>query len=169
MKPYTMILVLFLLSVAFSASAQEFNDDPLEHLVGNWDVTGIVHGEQSKQVIEAQWVLNHQFLRVNEKSIENVSGKAFPFEAIYYFGYDHAANHYVIHLLTVWGADLDVLGIGERRDNELTVSFPFSQGAITNRFTWRNDSKSWRIVIQESKGQRPPYVDLEATIPKAAH
>jgi hypothetical protein len=71
---------MLLLLLANSAIAQKksvvFHDDLLDRLVGQWNVTGIVHGELSKQKPEAEWVLNHQFLRVIEKSLGNVGGES---------------------------------------------------------------------------------------------
>jgi hypothetical protein len=81
-------LLFFILLAPAAASAQEhspfFRDDLLEHLVGKWNAAGIVHGTPSRQTLEAEWVLNHQFLRVTQKSVENVTGQGFPFEGVFY-------------------------------------------------------------------------------------
>jgi hypothetical protein len=55
-----------------------FQDDLLDRLVGKWNATGAVHGTPSKQTFEVDWALNHQFLRIHEKSEENVRGANVP-------------------------------------------------------------------------------------------
>jgi len=37
-----------------------FQDKLLEELVGNWNVTGRIAGQQFEQYCDADWVLNHQ-------------------------------------------------------------------------------------------------------------
>jgi len=41
-----------------------FQDRLLERLVGKWNVTGKAAGQKIEQYCEADWVLNHQFLRL---------------------------------------------------------------------------------------------------------
>ena len=161
----SLLLLLFLAPGAVAAQDQSarFRDDLLDHLVGEWDATGLVHGAPSKQTFKAEWVLNHQFLRVTEKSTENVAGETFPFEGVFYFGYDNTGKHYVVHLMSVWGGDSDSLGVGERKGNELKIAFSNGNDSVVNRFIWQPDTKKWRIVVQDGRSEKPPYVDLEAT------
>jgi hypothetical protein len=42
---------------------------------------------------------------------------------VFYFGYDNTGKHYSVHLMTVWGADSDSLGVGERKGNEVKIVF----------------------------------------------
>ena len=165
-----LILLLFLTPGAVPAQDQSppFRDDLLDHLVGEWDASGLVHGTPSKQTFKAEWVLNHQFLRVMEKSTEKVAGQSFPFEGVFFFGYDNTGKHYVVHLMTVWGGDSDSLGVGERKGNELKIAFSYGNDSVVNRFIWQPDTKRWRIVVQDGKSERPPYVDLEATSVRAS-
>ena len=159
-------LLFALLAVCDGAIAQEqrtFHDDLLNHLVGKWNVTGTVHGNASRQIIEANWVLNHQFLRVTERTIENVEGETYPYEGVYYVGYDKTGNRYVVHLMSVWGADADALGIGRRIDNTIRVVFPYNYGSIANDFIWQPESLQWRILIKGEKSNEQPYVDLVLT------
>jgi hypothetical protein len=101
-------LILPILLIASLAAAQggdslSFHDDLLDHLTGKWAVAGTVHGKPSKQTLEAEWVLNHQFLRVYEKSVENVAAMKVPYEGVFFIGYDDSSNRYVAHLMNVFG------------------------------------------------------------------
>src|SRR5215831_5632052 len=99
-SPLIVILMLVTATIAAPQSQRvdgpkaTFHDDVLDRLVGKWDVTGIVHGSPSTQTIDAEWVLNHQFLRVYEKSLENVAGTNVPYEGLYFVGYDHTDKRY---------------------------------------------------------------------------
>ena len=170
MRAHLSLILLLLAPGAVSAQDKSalFRDDLLDHLVGEWDATGLVHGAPSNQTFKAEWVLNHQFLRVTEKSTENVAGQNFPFEGVFYFGYDNTGKHYVVHLMTVWGGDSDSLGAGERKGNELKIAFSYGSDSVVNRFIWQPDTKRWHIVVQDGKSERPPYVDLEAKSVRAS-
>src|SRR5688572_31540269 len=63
-------------------------DDLLDHFVGKWNVGGSTHETPTTQTFEVDWVLNHQFLRIYQKSSENARGGSVPFEAILMVGYD---------------------------------------------------------------------------------
>src|SRR5882724_6505554 len=82
---------------------QRFHDDLLDHLVGRWNVTGVVYGTQAKLIFQAEWILNHQFLRVYEKSEGNIPGTNFPFETFLFIGYDNYTKRYIPQLVSMWG------------------------------------------------------------------
>jgi hypothetical protein len=75
-----------------------FQDRLLEELVGKWQVHGKIAGQQIEQYCEADWILNHQFLRVhftdsaagNRKS-KDVSSHA-EYEAMVFIGYDNMSE-----------------------------------------------------------------------------
>ncbi len=44
-----------------------FQDPLVDKMVGNWKVGGTIRSRRIEQSVEAQWVLNHQFLQIHEK------------------------------------------------------------------------------------------------------
>jgi hypothetical protein len=173
--PFRRMLALALL-IGFCAIAQDarsvddpdpvFHDDLLDHLVGRWVIAGTVHGQSTQQALEAEWVLNHQFLRIHEKSVENVAGTNAPFEALYFIGYDIPKKRYVAHLIDVFGGEeSEVLGYGERRGNVITLVFEYPDARIANQFTWLPTSKTWKIVNgpEDTSGESKPFMELTAT------
>ena len=48
-------------------------------------------------------MLNHQFLRIHQKSVENVAGTNVPFEALLFVGYDKTNKRYVPHSMSMFG------------------------------------------------------------------
>ena len=140
-----------------------FHDDLLDRLIGRWNVVGTVHGAPSKQTLRAEWVLSHQFLRVYEKSVENVAGTNVPYEGVFYFGFDDIGKRYVVHLMNVFGGrDSEGLGYGQRSGDEVRLVFQNLDASIASRFIWQPGSSSWRIV-STAKGEGTPIIDLEAT------
>src|SRR5262245_43462185 len=112
--------------------------------------------------MEAEWVLNHQFLRIQERSVENVQGTNSPFEAVFFIGFDDINKRYVAHLMTVFGGQMEGLGYGEREENDLTFVFEDSHALISERFSWDPESKTWHIVswIEKDGKREQPHIDL---------
>jgi hypothetical protein len=174
-KMKSCLLLMLVLLIATLAVPQDrpaerpdftFHDDLLDHLVGRWDITGIVHGNPSKQTLEAEWVLNHQFLRIYEKSVENVAGTNVPYEGVFFIGYDATSKRYVAHLMNVFGGrDSEGFGLGERSGEEIKFVFKNLDAAVANRFIWEAESKTWHIVgwLENGTGEPRTIMDLRAT------
>ena len=68
------ILCLFFMSGLFAQKTEDitdrrFHDDLLNQLVGTWNVSGVVHGLRlEKMELNAEWVMNHQYLRIMKKA-----------------------------------------------------------------------------------------------------
>jgi hypothetical protein len=143
-----------------------FQDDLLDHLTGKWNVSGIVHGNRSRQTIEAKWVLHHQFLRIEQRSIGNVANTEVPYEGVFYIGYDDAKKLYIAHLMNVFGGqESEVLGHGKRTGDEITFEFAEPEDTVVQRFRWVSESKTWQIVswLKAPGGAGDPFLDLKAT------
>jgi hypothetical protein len=159
-----------LLLVASIAVAQQpipsLSDDLLDRLVGRWEMTGTVHGRPSKQTFEAAWVLNHQFLRIHEKSVENVAGTTVPFEAFLFIGYDKSSKRYVLHSMNVFGAGrAGELVYGDRTGNELTFTESQDGKHGRARFIWQPETATWHYLggVDGTDGQWTATVDLKST------
>jgi dipeptidyl aminopeptidase/acylaminoacyl peptidase len=160
-----------------SASLQ---DDLLDLLVGKWDVRGTTHNTPTTQTLEVDWVLNHQFLRIYQKSSENVFGGSVPYEAILMVGYDPTSKNYVLHLMNIRGGGFARgIAVGRRTGNEISFVYydivpPGVNSAAPTlatedsrpgvRFTWEPDSKSWHLVFgtQTAKGGWQTVTDVRA-------
>lgn len=163
----TLIFVLLFASVAFPQNVRQmptFQDDLLDPLVGKWDATGTVHGRPSRQTFEAEWVLNHQFLRIHEKSVENVAGTNVPFEALLFIGYDKTSKRYVLHSMNVFGGGrAGEFVYGQRSGNEIKFEANFAGRQGYARFIWQPESKTWHYVngVENAKGESGVTVDLK--------
>lgn len=154
--------VAFVLFLTLSLGGQRLNnttlqDDLLDRFVGHWDLTGTLNGNPTKQSMDSEWVLNHQFLCISQK--ESANGRR-PFEALFYIGYDNAQSQYVVHLLTVFGGSNSPDGTGTKKGNELRFSFKRPTGEIAYRFIAGPDPRTWRILATNAG---KPFLDLTAT------
>jgi hypothetical protein len=52
-----------------------FHDGLLDHLEGHWKITGIIVGQKREMDLTAEWVLNHQFLFLDEKDATVIAGR----------------------------------------------------------------------------------------------
>src|SRR5215831_903479 len=98
--------ILVFVSVSWASSgAQEALDGPnhvfqdalLENLSGQWQMTGKIQGRDVTHTIAADWVLNHQFLRIHEKDTATTKEGLAGYEAVVMVGYDNASERYVAH------------------------------------------------------------------------
>src|SRR5262245_27376066 len=72
-------------------------DDPwLSRLVGHWVLEGRIAGKDTTHDVDAEWVLNHLYVRLHEVSREkDAKGKA-AYEAIVYVTRYAAADEYAV-------------------------------------------------------------------------
>jgi hypothetical protein len=82
----------------------EWQDSLVDHLAGIWKVEGQVMGREAHHEVHAEWVLNHQFLRLHEKTTADAPKSEHPYEAFWFFSYDQVSERYVLHLMDIFGA-----------------------------------------------------------------
>jgi len=113
MKIQSLLLSLLLLCVGGSALAQvppPWQDPLVDYMVGTWKVEGQVLGHPAHHEVQAEWVLNHQFLRIHETTTATAPKTEHPYEAIWFLGYDSISEKYVLHLMDVFGARYSAWG-----------------------------------------------------------
>ena len=130
----------------------------LDKLVGKWRVKGRIAGQSIQHACDADWVLNHQFLRahfIDIHAIENRKAKAkeqqAEYEAEVFIGYDNMSERYVAHWLDTFGGRFsESLGYGRREGaNAVRFVFEYPDGPLHNTFSWKADSKTWSILIKQ--------------------
>ncbi len=134
-------------------------DALLDQLVGHWQVTGTIAGRPADQTCDAEWILNHQFLRLRFLGAEPAAppgGKArLRYEALVFGGFSRMLEHFVMHWLDVYGGHFSqTLGFGERVDDGRAIRFVFKgDGLLHNTLTWDRASKKWSMVIRQKDSQ----------------
>jgi hypothetical protein len=174
LKTVILITVFVLLApCSFAQTAGDttrgFHDDLLDHMVGKWNVSANVYGQKFTLDREAEWVMDHQYLRIYEKSREIIPWLKVPFERTIFIGYNHRSKRYVVYELTVHGGDVphepEGFYYGDRTGNELKMSLTKGSEVVAyQRFIWEPASGSWRFQgtrLIDGKEQEP-NVDQKA-------
>ena len=127
MKTSALLVVLLLALISVPSIAQapaEWRDNLADHITGTWKVEGQVLGREAHHEVNAEWVLNHQFLLIHEKTAATAPASENRYEAIWFLGYDAVSERYVLHLLDVFGGRYsETLGYGARNGNEIRFVF----------------------------------------------
>jgi hypothetical protein len=141
-----------------------FHDDLLDHFVGKWDVSATVHGEKFTLDREAEWVMGHQYLRIHEKSREDIPWLKVPFERTLFIGYNHRYKRYVVYELSVHGSDSEGFSYAVRSGNELKFEYKIDADVIANVFTWEPASGSWNFQVRPviAGKEQKPFTDQKA-------
>jgi hypothetical protein len=162
-----MITMLALASgSAIAQTPNEWNDELVEHLAGIWKLEGTITSHPVHHEIRARWVLNHQFLIIEERTAANAPEAEHRYQATWFLGYDSASERYVMHLLDVFGARYsETLGYGTRDGNSLRFVFEYPDGPFHTTFRWQPQSDSWRWQMEQKDkaGKWSPFADLTLT------
>jgi len=141
----------------------EWQDDLVDHMTGTWKMTGTVMGAEAHHTVTAEWVLNHQFLRIHEKTSDGAPESERRYEAIWFVGYDATSEKYVIHLLDIFGARYsETLGYGVRDGNAIRLVFEYPDGPFHTTYRWSAQDDSWQWLLeQKDKGKWSTFADLK--------
>jgi Protein of unknown function (DUF1579) len=142
-----------------------FRDELLDKMVGTWKLTGKVAGQTADHIVEAAWVLNHQFLRIHEKAVAR-SSDGMQYEAMVFVGYDNASERYVAHWIDVFGARAsETLGYGSRTGDAIRFVFEYADGPFHTTFRWNAGAKTWQWLMKgkDKSGQWVEFGDMTLT------
>jgi len=124
------------------------------------------HGHDAHHTVEAEWVLNHQFLEIHEKTDTAAPGSERRYAANWYLGFDPVSERYVLHLLDVFGGRFsEVLGYGVRDGNSIRIVFEHPDGPFHITFRWSQEKDTWQWVMEQKdkKGEWAKFADLTLT------
>ncbi len=141
MKTPSCVAALCML-VALPVTAQEpgFQDDLLDRLAGNWLMQGTIAGDEVNHDVVAEWVLDHNYLRLREVAREQDERGKPAYEAIIFIGWDEPSSRYVcLWLDSTGGSGLtgEGLGYAEPDGDELAWVFDTPTTLIHNTFSVR--------------------------------
>jgi hypothetical protein len=143
-----------------------FHDPLLDNLTGHWVLTGTIMGKPAVHNIDAEWILNHQFLQIHEVGATNAATGRPDYEALPVIGYDHTSERYVAHWIDVFGGRFsETLGYGHRDGNEIHFVFEYPDGPFHTEFTWDTALKQWRwhMSQKDASGKWTTFADVTLT------
>jgi hypothetical protein len=123
-----------------------FKDELLDNLVGDWKIARRFKTRTAESTAKAEWILNHQFLLIKMRDVNNPP----QYEANIYVGYDNASDRYVAHWIDVFGGRFsETLGYGARSGNSIRFVFEYPDGPFLNTFTWLPEKRAWTFLMQQ--------------------
>ncbi len=163
----SMLLILTLAPLSTLAQAPpEWKDELVDHMTGNWALAGQVMGREAHHDVQAEWVLNHQFLRLHEKTAAGAPATERRYEAIWLLGYDSVSERYVLHLLDVFGGRYsETLGYGTRDGNSLRFVFEYPDGPFHTTYRWSPETGAWQWLLEQKDkdGKWTKFADFKLT------
>ncbi len=135
-------------------------------MAGVWKMEGQVMGRQAHHDIQAEWVLNHQFLRIHETTAADAPPAEHRYEATWFLGYDPVSERYVLHLMDVFGGRYsETIGYGVRDGNAIRFVFEYPDGPFHTTYRWiaEKDSWEWEMKQKDKDGKWGSFADLKLT------
>jgi hypothetical protein len=164
---WVFVMLAMLIGVAGRVRAQrpaEWHDELVDHLSGNWKMGGQVMGQEAHHEVQAEWVLNHQFLRIHEQTAADAPSDESKYEAIWFLGWDPVSERYVMHLVDVFGGRFsETLGYGQRAGNVIRFVFEYPDGPFHTTMRWSAEKETWEWLMEQKdkNGKWSSFADLK--------
>jgi hypothetical protein len=141
------------LSLPIGANAEPSNgwsDELLDHMIGKSTLEGRINGRTAHHVVQAEWVLNHQFVQIHEETSASAPASERRYEAIWLLGYDAISERYVLHLVNIFGGRFsETIGYGTRDGDEIQFLFEYSDGPFRTTMKWSAAPGSWQWLMKQ--------------------
>jgi hypothetical protein len=159
------LILLFLaaLPLARAQAPTPWQDDLVDHLAGSWKLTGTISRQAAHHDVRAAWVLNHQFLRIEERTAADAPADEHRYDAVWFLGFDPVDSTYVLHLMDIFGGRFsETIGRGKRAHDALEFEFAYPDGLFRSTYAWDPQTRAWhwRMEQQDGKGDWSPFADL---------
>ena len=142
-----------------NCNEDHFSDPLLEKIIGKWNASGKVGTDKVFYNISAEWVLKHQFVRLELTD----TSKEISYTADVYIGYDCMKNSYVAHWLDNFGGRMsETMGFGTRVSDSIQFIFNYPEGELMNTFVYDRSIKQWRFntAMKNQEGKWIPFGNL---------
>jgi hypothetical protein len=161
-----LLIAGFLAAQTITAQTTEWRDPLVDNMAGTWKVEGQVMGHEAHHEVRAEWVLNHQFLRLHERTAAGAPTGEHAYEALWFLGYDPISERYVLHLMDVFGGRFsETLGYGIREGNQIRFIFEYPDGPFHTTYQWNPEKGTWQWLMEQKNkdGKWVPFADLRLT------
>ncbi|HZS45379.1 MAG TPA: hypothetical protein VFC63_09780 [Blastocatellia bacterium] len=162
------LVTLFLCLTAFipfSRAQQSMpQSDLLDHLVGKWILKGTLGGKETTHYVDAEWVLNREYMRLYEVSQEKNPKGSPAYEAIIFIEQNPHTNEYTcLWLDSTEGGGLSngILGRGKPDGDKIPFVFNMKDEAYHNTFIYNRKTDTWQWTLDGEKSG--PFARLTLT------
>lgn len=161
-----------LLISLFSAAQQPPVKSPLlDHLAGKWVLQGTIAGKPAVHDVDAEWVLDHHYLRIHELARAK-DEKGMTYEAHIYITWNDEKwpggppRYSCIWLDVFGGLAPESIGVAAIKENELPFLFRDDKGELSfsNVFVYDPASDTWEWRMDNVvKGEYKPFGRVKLT------
>ncbi|HUD68245.1 MAG TPA: hypothetical protein VMQ17_26925 [Candidatus Sulfotelmatobacter sp.] len=166
MKQLVLVMTIFVSLIAM-AQQPPVSSPLLDHLVGKWLMQGTVGKQAVTHDLDAEWVLQHHYLRFHEVSREKNDKGEPQYEATVFIGWNEKTKQYACAWLDVYGgATSESIGLATPKENELAFLFTDEHGdtSFTNTFTYDPKTNAWENRLDNVvKGEAKPFARFNLT------
>ena len=165
------ILVVAMTLASLTATAQQpsVNSPLLDHLAGKWVVQGAVGKQSETHDFDAEWVLQHHYLRFHEFSRDKNDKGEPQYDSTVFIGWNAKTKQYACVWLDVYGGlTSESIGVATPKENELAFVFTDEHGetTFTNTFIYDPKSNTWDDQLDNVvKGVAKPFARFHLTKP----
>ena len=151
------LVALLLLKLPTAASAQlAAQETLLDHLAGDWVMTGTIAGDPVVNDIDADWVLAGHYQRFHDFSREREESGERAYEATVFIGWDAETERFACLWLDVTGGEglsNGVIGYAAQVGDTIPFVFDVGEYAIHNTFVYHRDADAWEWTIVNVSGE----------------
>lgn len=162
-----LLVVALLAAPAVWAQQPPVSSPLLDHLAGKWVMEGTMAGQPTTHDIDAEWVLDHHYLRIHEVSREKTATGKPRYEATVFIAWNDPPKHYSCAWLDVYGGfSAASIGVAPPADNELAFIFKNEKGEpdFSNDFVYDPKTDSWSDALDNIvNGAKKPFGRVKLT------
>jgi hypothetical protein len=161
------MLATILAALTVVAQQPPVNSALLDHLTGKWLLQGTVGKQPVIHDVDAEWVLQHHYLRFREVSRDKNDKGEPQYEATVFVAWNEKIKQYSCVWLDVYGgATAESIGLAMPKENELAFVFTDEHGetSFTNTFIFDPKTNTWDNRLDNVfKGEAKPFARFKLT------
>jgi hypothetical protein len=160
-------LATVLAALTMTAQQAPVNSPLLDHLAGKWLMQGTVGKQATIHELDAEWVLEHHYLRFQEVSREKNEKGEPQYEATVFVAWNEKTRQYACVWMDVYGgATAESIGVATPKENELAFIFTDAHGetSLSNTFIYDPKTNTWEDRLDNIvKGEAKPFARFKLT------
>jgi hypothetical protein len=161
------IVPMILLALSAMAQQAPVNSPLLDHLSGKWLLQGTVGKQPTTHDFDAEWVIQHHYLRFREVAREKNDKGEPQYEATVFIGWNEKTKQYACVWLDVYGGlTTESIGRATPKENQLAFVFTDEHGetSFTNTFIYDPKTNTWENQLDNVvKGVAKPFARFKLT------
>ena len=139
-----------------------------DQMIGDWVLQGRIGKKETTHDVKAEWVLNHEYVRLHEVSREKNEKGAPAYEAIIFVEWNPKTSEYLcLWLDSTEGGGLSAEGIAHGKPEADRIPFLFKGSgdeSTKNTFIYDKSSGTWQWIIDNISGSKSErFADVRLT------